>query len=184
MAAAKQITYVISETLSLDSESRLSPVELYAYGQGRLLGVYKEFEEAVNRAYEEMGMVTDKYQRILWNRVDRGSAITIRDPHRAAYEIIRNLGTFTEEMVTDNSIMLLDARGCSLNQVLYFIGQEIPVLAYTDNDSYVLLNGFDQYNVSIFYPETGQSVKMGLNDGREYFESRKNDFICAVKVGD
>ena len=184
VAAAKQITYDSSETLSLESESRLSPVEFYAYGQGRLLGVYKEFEEAVNRAYEEMGMVTDKYQRILWNRVDRGSAITIRDPHRAAYEIIRNLGTFTEEMVTDNSIMLLDARGCSLNQVLYFIGQEIPVLAYTDNDSYVLLNGFDQYNVSIFYPETGQSVKMGLNDGREYFESRKNDFICAVKVGD
>ena len=57
-------------------------------------------------------------------------------------------------------------------------------MTYTEENHYVLLNGFDQYNVSIFYPDTGETIKMGLNDGGEYFKNRKNDFICAVNVGD
>lgn len=184
VTAARQITYDNSEILALESSVRTPGMKFYAYGQGKLLGIYGEFEEAVNGAYESMGLVTDENQRILWNRVDRGGSATIRDPQRAAYEIIRNLGSFTEEVETESGVMLLDARGCSLNQVLYFIGQGYPVLTYTEENHYVLLNGFDQYNVSIFYPETGETIKMGLNDGGEYFKNRKNDFICAVNVGD
>lgn len=184
VTAARQITYDNSEILALESSVRTPGMKFYAYGQGKLLGIYGEFEEAVNGAYESMGLVTDENQRILWNRVDRGGSVTIRDPQRAAYEIIRNLGSFTEEVETESGVMLLDARGCSLNQVLYFIGQGYPVLTYTEENHYVLLNGFDQYNVSIFYPETGETIKMGLNDGGEYFKNRKNDFICAVNVGD
>ena len=86
-------------------------------------------------------------------------------------------------MELENGVMLLDARGCLLNQVLYFIGQGYPVLAYLEDGGYVLLNGFDQYNVSLFNPATGESWKMGLNDGAQYFADRKNDFICAVNVG-
>lgn len=182
--AARQITYDNSEILGLKSAVKTPGMKFYAYGQGRLLGVYGEFEKAVNGAYESMGLVTDENQRILWNRVDRGGAVTIRDPQRAAYEILRNLESFIEETETEDGVILLDARGCSLSQVLYFIGQGYPVLAYTEENRYVLLNGFDQYNVSVFYPETGETVKMGLNDGGEYFKSRKNDFICAVNVGD
>ena len=130
------------------------------------------------------GLVTDGNQRILWNRVDRGSTAQIRDPQRAAYDIIKNLDTFKEAAEIGEGVLMLDARGCSLNQVLYFIGQGYPVLAYTDDGSYVLLNGFDQYNVSIFYPDTGETMKMGLNDGNAYFQARKNDFLCAVAPGE
>lgn len=184
VSAAKRITYDSSETLLLKSAVSKSGMNFYAYGQGRLLGVYGDFSEAVERAYDEMGLVTDTAQRILWNRVDRGGSIQIRDTQRAAYEIIRNLGNFQGNTETDTGVMLLDARGLSLSQVLYFIGQGYPVLAYTEYGSYVLLNGFDQYNVSIFYPDTEESAKMGLNDGGAYFADRKNDFICAVRVGD
>lgn len=183
VTAAKRITYDSSEILMVQSGIRTPGMKFYAYGQGRLLGVYGEFREAVESAYEDMGLVTDECQRILWNRVNRGPAVTIRDPQREAYDIIRSLGVFTEEMELENGVMLLDARGCLLNQVLYFIGQGYPVLAYLEDGGYVLLNGFDQYNVSLFDPATGESWKMGLNDGAQYFADRKNDFICAVKVG-
>ncbi len=148
-----------------------------------MIGIYEEFAEAVNACYEDMGVVTDENQRILWNRVNRDSNMTIRDPHLAAYDITRSLDSFTQNIELENGVMLIDARGCTLNQILYFIGQGYPVLAYLESGSYVLLNGFDQYNVSIFQPETGESIKMGLNDGAQYFQSQKNDFICAVAVG-
>ena len=148
------------------------------------MGIYEKFADAVNASYEKMGLVTDKNQRIVWNRVNRNSTASIRDPQKEAYDIIRSIGQLTESMETDNQVLILDARGCSLNQVLYFIGQGYPVLAYTENGSYVFLNGFDQYNVSIFNPSTGESTKMGLNDSAEYFQNRKNDFICAAKPGD
>ncbi len=184
VAAARRITYDQSDTLDLQSGLPVSGMRFYAYGQGQLLGIYEKFADAVNASYEKMGLVTDKNQRIVWNRVNRNSTASIRDPQKEAYDIIRSIGQLTESMETDNQVLILDARGCSLNQVLYFIGQGYPVLAYTENGSYVFLNGFDQYNVSIFNPSTGESTKMGLNDSAEYFQNRKNDFICAAKPGD
>lgn len=184
VAAARRITYDQSELIELQPRISVSGMRFYAYGQGKLLGIYQKFTEAVEASYEEMGLVTDENQRILWNRVDRQPIVTIQDPQKAAYDILRGLGEFTESVNTDSGVAVLDARGCSLNQVLYFIGQGCPVLAYIDNGAYVLLNGFDQYNVSVFDPSTGETVKMGLNDGGEYFANRKNDFICAVNAGD
>lgn len=184
VAAARRITYDQSDTIDLQSGLPVSGMRFYAYGQGRLLGIYEKFADAVNASYEKMGLVTDKNQRIVWNRVNRNSTASIRDPQKEAYDIIRSLGELTESMETDNQVVILDARGCSVNQVLYFIGQGYPVLAYTENGNYVFLNGFDQYNVSIFDPSTGESIKMGLNDSAEYFQNRKNDFICAAKPGD
>ena len=184
VAAARRITYDQSEIIDLRSALPVSGMRFYAYGQGRLLGIYEEFADAVEASYEKMGLVTDEKQRIVWNRVNRDTTATIRDAQKQAYDIIRNIGGFRESMNTDSGVTVVDARGCSLNQVLYFIGQGYPVLAYVENGAYVLLNGFDQYNVSIFDPSTGQTTKMGLNDGGEYFASHKNDFICAVKTGD
>lgn len=184
VAAARRITYDQSDTIDLQSGLPVSGMRFYAYGQGQLLGIYEKFADAVNASYEKMGLVTDKNQRIVWNRVNRNSTASIRDPQKEAYDIIRSLGELTESMETDNQVVILDARGCSVNQVLYFIGQGYPVLAYTENGNYVFLNGFDQYNVSIFDPYTGESIKMGLNDSAEYFQNRKNDFICAAKPGD
>lgn len=184
VAAARRITYDQSDTLNLKSGSSVSGMRFFAYGQGQLLGIYERFADAVQASYEKMGLVTDENQQIVWNRVNREPIVTVRDPQKNAYDIIRSLGEFAESTETDGGVVLLDARGCSLNQVLYFIGQGYPVLAYIENGSYVLLSGYDQYNVSIFNPSTGETTKMGLNDGAEYFGNHKNDFICAVKAGD
>ena len=77
-------------------------------------------------------------------------------------------------------MVLLDARGCTMMQVLYFVGQGVPVLAYTGEGSYLVLSGFDQYNVTVYDPATGHSEKVGLNDSTEFFRQRGNDFVCAL----
>ena len=67
-------------------------------------------------------------------------------------------------------------------QMLYFVDQGIPVVGYTGDNSYLLLCGFDQYNVTVYDPATRETYKVGLNDSTEYFRARGNDFVCAAQV--
>ena len=182
ISAASRISYDNSELLLLNSAAPDSEMVFYAYGRGRLLGIFPEFYQAVNVSYDLMGMVTDQYQRILWDRVNRGNLRNLKDPQTSAYDILRHLNDFSGNMEFDDSMVLLDARGADLRQVLYFIGQGYPVLAYVENGGYLLLCGYDQYNVSIFNPVTEETHKMGLNDAADYFAGEGNDFVCGIHV--
>ena len=76
----------------------------------------------------------------------------------------------------------MDARGLTLNQVLDFIFRGRPVAAWLGNGSYVVIYGYDIYNIScLWYPGTefAYTDKMGLNDAAAFFEANgENDFIA------
>ena len=153
----------------------------YAYGNGRLKGTTQDFVKAVELAYEDMGLVTDQKQNILWNRTNRGNVKNIREIQNTAAPIIQRLGGFTGSEVFDDNLIMLDAKGLELNQILYFVDQGLPVVAYTGEGSYILITGFDQFNVTLYQPETGETWKMGLNDASAYFQNLQNDFICSIR---
>lgn len=181
-AAPGKVSYDQSETLILQSNFQLPGMQFYAYGGGRLLGVTTEFARALELAYDRMGIVTDQNQQILWSRVNRSTSRTIRDVADAFIPIESHLEEFTTSRNYHDGWMLLDARGCSMTQLLYFIDQGTPVLGYTGEGEYLILYGFDQYNVTVYNPATGENFKAGLNDSTEYFRLRGNDFLCAVEV--
>jgi hypothetical protein len=54
------------------------------------------------------------------------------------------------------------------------------VRAYTEDGLSCYLVGYDQYNVTIYQPVSGESSKMGLNDANAYFEQLGNDFLCVI----
>lgn len=180
ISAPKKITYDKSENLELRANQVYQGIRFYAYGEGHLLGSSRDFTEAVQMAYGRMGYVVDHNQRIVWDRINRSASRTLRDPQSAAYSLTKHLEEFTTSQDFGDGKLLLDARGCTLSQMLYFIDRGIPVLAYTEENRYMLLYGFDQYNISILDPVTDQTSKMGLNDAGEYFARYGNDFICAV----
>lgn len=181
--APKRVSYEQSDRLELKSNYQLSDMEFYAYGSGHLLKVTTDFSEALQLAYDKMGFVTDKDRNMLWDRVKRGNIRNIRDPQSAFAPLARHLETFAESTVYQNEgLVVLNARGSSLAQMLYFIDQGIPVAAYTGEGQYLILCGFDQYNVTVFDPQTGELYKAGLNDSTEFFRARGNDFICAVSL--
>ncbi len=168
--------------LELKSDSQFQGLRFYAYGGGWLLKITSDFTRAVETAYERMGIVTDQNQQILWSRVNRGSIKNIRDPLTAFAAVERHLDGFSSSRSYNDGVALLDARGCSMAQMLYFVDQGIPVIGYTGEGSYLLLCGFDQYNVSVYNPATREITKVGLNDSTEYFRTRGNDFVCGVEM--
>lgn len=172
----------LSGTLELKPGTEYQELRFYAYGGGRLLGITTDFFDAMNLAYERMGIVTDQDQQILWSRVNRGAVRNISDPLTAFAPLERRLESFSASRSYNDGFMILDARGCTMMQMLYFVDQGIPVAGYTGEGAYLLLCGFDQYNVTIYDPAAREAYKAGLNDSTEYFRARGNDFVCAVKV--
>lgn len=180
ISVPKKIRDSESDVLELKSNYQVQDVEFYAYGGGHLQLVTTDFSEALWRAYERMGVVTDENHRILWGRVNRGTTKNIKDPAAVFEPVKEELENFTSSRRLEDGMLLLDARGCSMQQLLYFIDHNMPILGYTENGSYLLLCGFDQYNVTVYDPLTGEIFKAGLNDSTEFFRQRGNDFICAV----
>lgn len=179
-SAPEKITYDSSEFLNLGTAMTAPGMDFYAYGGGHLLGITQDFMEAVELAYEKMGIVTASTQEVLWSRVDRPGTSTVQNQVEAVGRFTNYLGEFTGNRQFADGVLLLDARGCAMNRVLYFVGKGYPVLAYGEGVRPCYLVGYDQYNVTIYQPDTGESEKMGLNDAGAYFELLGNDFICGI----
>lgn len=176
----KKVAYETTEVVELKGNQKTQETRYYAYGSGRFLGSRRDFTDALALAYDKMGVVTDQNQEILWNRVNRPPIRNMKDPLKTGAAFLHNLDDFNGTRARREGVMMIDARGCNLNQILYFVGKGCPVAAYTGQGGYLLISGYDQYNVTLFNPETGDSQKMGINDASAYFTGQGNDFVCGI----
>ncbi len=179
-SAPEKITYGSSEILNLGTAITAPGIDFYAYGGGHLLGITQDFAKAVELAYEKMGIVTGSSQEVYWCRVDRPTTAAVENHIESISRFTNYMGEATGNRRFADGVLLFNARGCSLNQVLYFLGQGYPVRAYTEDGLSCYLVGYDQYNVTIYQPVSGESSKMGLNDANAYFEQLGNDFLCVI----
>ena len=86
--------------------------------------------------------------------------------------------TILESSLED--VKVLDLSGCSLDSVLYYVNQDIPVLVMMEDGTAVVLIGFNEMNTVVMNPETG-ITKVGMNDSREWFERNGNKFITYMR---
>ena len=76
-------------------------------------------------------------------------------------------------------VQVLDLSGCTLDAVLYYVNQDIPVLAILEDGEAVLVTGFNEFNVVIMEPATGKLYKKGMNDATAWFaENGKAPGTC------
>ena len=181
----------------------------YVYDKGRIEGVYYEPAQAVNQADSCYGVVVNDQGRTIWirgNRVTRNQIMAITAPEKteeksslavcldtmlALEGIVRNTeGQLKRgqsalqilEQGLDGQAQVLDLGGCSLEAMLYFINQDIPVLALLEDGEAVLLIGFNEFNVVVMEPSTGRLYKKGMNDTREWMEENGNPFIAYIRA--
>ncbi|MDO4277917.1 MAG: hypothetical protein Q4C69_03715 [Lachnoclostridium edouardi] len=179
VSAPRKLIHDAAGLLELKSGDNSRTMEFYAYGNGRLLGISDSFSQMTALAFDKMGFVTDHKQRIVWNRVDRDNTANIRSPENTARRLTRRLEEGGNKEY-ENDILIFDAQGCTLHQMLYFVGKGCPVAAYTDGGQYILITGYDQYNITVYQPWDGSTYKLGLADGEDYFNRYKNDFVCGI----
>ena len=85
-------------------------------------------------------------------------------------------------IILGSMLQVLDLTGCSLENILYYPDREIPVLALLEDGNAVLITGFNERNVVLMDPQTGQVSRMGLNDASAWFEENGNMFVSYVEM--
>ncbi len=189
------------------TESETEEIRYYVYGKNGIEGIYANPGKAVDLAYRLAGVVVDDDGEYIWRRVTRSTrnqimAITEDEMSETRSSLAVCLDTIlkfegisrnTERLLnrgdTVFSILesdlqdctVLDLSGCSLDAVLYYVNQDIPVLALLDDGNAVLIVGFNELNTVVMDPVTGTLYKKGMNDSTEWLKENGNRFITYVR---
>ena len=180
----------------------------YVYTAKGLEGVYTEASKAVERAYDTSGVVMNDTGACVWlkgNRVTRNQIMKItgeqetekigqlatclntmlelEGTNRNTQYMLDN-GKTTIEILQENipDIQVLDLTGCRLDAILYYVNQDIPVLATKLDGSALLIIGFNELNIVVMDPKDGTVYKIGMNDATAMFEENGNPFITYMRI--
>lgn len=203
----KEVLFEGGRNIAVSSEDSETG-RYYVYGKNGVEGIFMDEGNAVNLAYNVSGVVVNDAGAYVWMKGNRSlknqimaitgaqvteekSALAVCLDTMLEYEgISRNSQYFLNraesviQILEDNleEYTILDLSGCSLDSVLYYVNQDIPVLVLLEDGSAVLLIGFNEMNTVVMNPQEETSIyKVGMNDSKEWFEQSGNKFITYIK---
>lgn len=178
----------------------------FVYAYGRMYKSYDNPSQAIKTANENVGVVVNNTQQLIWERGGKTSSHYLNTIPIVKAE--GNISTINAciKMILDfeainsdiNEIINLDEpikntlnrylnnkaivlKGSSLDEVLNFLSNGSMVMAKYDDNTWVLIVGYDEYNITIINPKTDSSFKIGLNDGSKTFEKMGNTFVSYIR---
>lgn len=200
-----QILFEGSRELAIEVENPVS--RYYVYGRYGIDGTFTHEAEAINLAYSISGTVVNQNGDYIWKRTTRSTrnqimAITGKQRSEGNSDLavcletilefcgsIKNVqpmldrGRTVRQILEENinDAMVLDLRGVSLDAILYYVNQDIPVLVSLEDGSAMLVIGFNELNVVVMNPETGTVYKVGMNDATNLFRENGNMFVTYLR---
>lgn len=183
----KNISYEKSGDVELSNLKRNDDTQYYAYANGKMIGKCDNLKSAIDLCYDGIGWVRDENCAVLYNRADRSSIYTIKEPYSTAADFIasRSEGTLEIGKVNSSGYIVLDAQGLELNKLMYYIGKGVPVMAELDSGNYCLLYAYNRDSIGIMYPsenaEESTTASMELTEAAQYFANYNSDFTCFVR---
>lgn len=200
-----QVLFEGSRELVVEIENPVS--RYYVYGRYGIDGTFTHEAEAINLAYSISGTVVNQNGDYIWKRTTRSTrnqimAITGSQRSEGSSDLAvcletilefcgsiknvqpmldsgRTVRQILEENINDATV--LDLRGVSLDAILYYVNQDIPVLVSLEDDSAMLVIGFNELNVVVMNPETGSVYKVGMNDATNMFRQNGNMFMTYLR---
>ncbi|RDY27941.1 hypothetical protein [Lachnotalea glycerini] len=196
----KQILSEKDLTLKLKSTKKQQD-KYFVYAKGELQGIFQNISEAIIEADSLYGVVVDKNQEYIWERGNRLirtsiSGITPRleengNSLAACLDCILELSGKNVDCSSlmdkgENAVSILsdhidgtivEMSHASLSAALYYVSKGSPVIAKMDDNTQVLIVGYDELNISVMNPLKGTIYKIGMNDSTNLFETAGGIFI-------
>ena len=167
-------------TLNMELSSE-SEDKYYVYGGGELSGIYDSASQAVAKAEEESGIVLNTAQQYIWeagNTGDRAS-ISAQDLPEAVAQASLDATALNEALKGQGKV--IDMTGCTLEQILYEVSAQRPVIAKGENGQAVVIIGYDDYNTILYNPSTQETYYFGMQDSTDTFQANGNVFLCYLE---
>lgn len=197
---------IVENDTTLEIKTKNVQSKYYTYAKGEVIGVTVSLKEAIHMANESLGVVVDDKQRYIWKRAKdplrNPIPISVSNEENSTQSVAQALSSIlnTEDLIVKTSPMIargetpyeilkgtmkeyevLDLKGCTLNEVLYYVNLGTPVFAMSGSDSALVVIGYDANNVTLFDAATGDTQKMGLEDATAVFSAAGNQFVAYLK---
>ena len=201
----KEVLYEGSRELVPDKGEAAE--RFYVYGPDGIAGVYGEPAGAVLRADSVAGIVMNdsgdyvwmRGNRVLRNQIMAIEAVSAEEEHsslavcldamlqlegvfvNAEYLLAR--GKTIYDILDENLVdaQILDLKGCSADAVLYYVNQDIPVLAVLNDGNAVLIVGFNEYSFGVMNPQTGDIRRISRREFTEWMSENGNCFMTYIR---
>ena len=180
----------------------------YVYAEGVIIGAYTSPAKAINVAENAMGVVVNEENQLVYERagkytnnqignvekVSTGNGVNskgaclamllkfnhisadakkLSDSPKSAYRLL------TEKL--DKQTHVVNLKGCTLDEVLYFVSGNRPVIAMTGENSMVLLTAYTETSVTFVNPANGKEEKKSISAAEDMFRAAGNSFISYIK---
>ncbi len=152
----------------------------YVYAGGSMESMWPTAAEAIRRADEKVGVVIDHAKEFVWERGNRAETAKIKVENIP--EVVKSGTMDIETLEASLGKDAVSLTGCTLEQVLYFVGQGQPVLAATP-DGVVIITGYDDFgNTILLKPGETETYFYGPQDSKALFEQAGNRFVSYLKT--
>ena len=153
----------------------------YVYGQGELDSIYTDPAKAVQLADKLGGVVLNRAQQYVWERGNKKTKIQIGTEELPDILLQGTYDIKTLKKSLKKTGTVIDLSGCSLDNVLYEVSAQRPVIAKTGTNTSVLIVGYDEYNTYLYDPVKKETYPYGLNDSTDLFQKAGNVFITYIE---
>ena len=180
----------------------------YVYAEGEILGAYANPAKAIQNAEDAMGVVINQDNQLVYERAGKyrnnqigsispitiGNGVTTKgaclamvlkynhipaDAEKLSRSKKSAYGLLKDKMGENSNVVNL--KGCTLDEVLYFVSGNRPVIAWTEQNTMVLLTEYTESTVTYIDPVAGEKKVLGLRAAEEFFERGKNAFVSYVQ---
>lgn len=177
----------------------------YVYALGKITESHESARQAIRAADQQMGVVISSNHQVVWERsgsflqnsigglemTRKGNGVS--NLAACAYMVLKqkHINVDAKEL-TKKELPVYDMlakymnrpvnlKGCTLEQVLYFVSNNKPVIAMTDNNKAVVIGGYTTTQLYLYNPETGREATVNRSEYETIFKNAGNQFISYME---
>ncbi len=198
----KYVMVTENTTFYINHPSKNAVDKYYIYAYGNITGSTYDAGTAIRQADEQMGVVMDNHNHIVWERGGKflSSTVSLMDKTtvsgnvssmkacihmllesaQVSEDASRLKGASAMDILKNYTDTPVNLTGCTVDEILYFVSSGKPVIAMKNSTQAVLINAYTSSFVSWFDPSTGSTTKMSPNGAENFFENAGYIFISYI----
>ncbi len=173
----------------------------YVYAGGKITASYESVANAIQQADEKMGVVVSSNHQVVWERsgafiqnmiggielkrVENGVSSLASCVHMVLkanhYDVdvadIEKQGQNVYEMLAKYLQRPVNLKGCSLEEILYFVSGNKPVIAMTGSNHAVVIGGYDTHKLLIYDPLQGKKKMVSRSEYEKTLKMAGSQFV-------
>ncbi len=193
---------IVTENTTLRLDEDLTSEGYYIYAFGDILSKMDNAGDAIATADKQMGVVVNEAGTIVWERGGKFNSKTLSNytklhtsstisSAKACATMLLNSAQITVSpsdlkgstlmaMLKKKISSAVNLTGCTVDEILYFVSNEKPVIAQNADGSFCIITGYSLTTVNIYNPATGSTSTTSLTNAEATFKAAGYVFISYI----